>query len=115
MAPYFHKLPFISEEHLIEVIEELERFDETKNFISYFIRNYLNRYNFKDWSVSTKSSKETITNNVVERHNNTLRKAIREQPSLDEFQNNLSILENRYYRRYWNQKKSPLVKERQIH
>ena len=68
--------PFISEEKSIEIIEEFERFDETKHFISYFVLSYLNRYNFKDKNVSTKSSKETITKHVVESHNNILRKAM---------------------------------------
>lgn len=92
MTRFFHKLPktkisgelnkivkmfpFISEEKSIEIIEEFERFDETKHFISYFVLSYLNRYNFKDKNVSTKSSKETITKHVVESHNNILRKAM---------------------------------------
>ena len=48
---------------------------------------------------------------LVESHNNILRRAIGERPSLEDFQTKLAELENRYYQRYWMQKKSQLVKE----
>lgn len=57
----------------------------------------MKHYNIYDWNISTKEDKETITNNVVESHNNTLRREIREKPSLLNFMDNLSILENKYF------------------
>lgn len=104
-------LPFISETRLHDALKELSKYEETKVFSSYFRENYIKRYKFKDWNISKKSN-EIITNNVVESHNNILRRAIGERPSLDDFQTKLAELENRYYQRYWTQKKSQLIKER---
>ena len=104
-------LPFISETRLHDALKELSKYDESKVFASYFRKNYIKRYKFKDWNVSKKSN-EIITNNVVESHNNILRKAIGERPSLEDFQTKLAELENHYYERYWMRKKTQLVNER---
>lgn len=95
-------LPFISEEKLIEVIDELFKYKQTKKFAKYFQKFYYNRYDFKDWSVYPKPKKETITNNVAESHNNVLRKRIGIKPSLETFEAKIKEIENEYYERYYN-------------
>lgn len=106
-------LPFVSEAKVNQVIKTLLKNKVTKRFARYFKKTYLGQmYSFQDWNISSKKEKETISNNVVESHNNTLRVNIGNQPSLQTFGQKLAILENIYYERYWNKKTKPLQKER---
>lgn len=105
-------LPFISVKRVYEVINELKKHNDTLKFATYFDQFVLKNYDVKDWNITTKEDKETITNNVVESHNNTLRKEIGEKPSLLNFMENLSILENKYYEGLMKQKGSANEKER---
>lgn len=100
-------LPFIPENKVIDVIQILYNFNETKKFAKYFENNYLNKYSFIDWSVYPKPRKETITNNVAESHNNILSKRIGIQPSLQKFESILVEIEKEYYYRYENRTYTP--------
>lgn len=93
-------LPFISEQRVISVIDELFKYEVTEEFARYFEFNYLNAYDFNDWSVYPKTRKETITNNVAESHNNLLGRRIGEHPSLRKFETNIKEIEQEYYYRY---------------
>lgn len=90
-------LPFISEKKVHEVINELYMYNETKAFAKYFDKNYLTIYNFNDWSVYPKPQNQTITNNVVESHNNVLRQYLGKHRSLKDFEEMLSKIEDIYY------------------
>ena len=93
-------LPFIPEQKVTQVIDELYKYEETKKFAKYFEKHYLNAYDFNDWSVYPKSRKETITNNVAESHNNMLGRRIVDQPSLKTFELTIKDIEKEYYYRY---------------
>lgn len=43
-------LPFISEQEVVNVIQDLYKYDVTKKFAKYFEDNYLNKYSFDDRS-----------------------------------------------------------------
>ncbi len=93
-------LPFIPEQKVTQVIDELYTYEETKRFAKYFEKHYLNAYDFNDWSVYPKPRKETITNNVAESHNNMLGRRIGDQPSLKTFETIIKDIEKEYQYRY---------------
>lgn len=97
-------LPFISETKVINVINDLYRFEATRKFAHDFEKKILNKYAFDDWSVYSKPFKETITNNVAESHNNLLSARMGEHPSLQKFEAKLVEIEKEYYYRYENRK-----------
>lgn len=90
-------LPFISEELLSNVIDELYEYEETKKFAEYFEKNFYHIYKYEDWSVFLKPEKETISNNVAESHNNLLSRIIGYRPSLMKFETKISEIEENYY------------------
>lgn len=108
-------LPFISERRVHEVINELYTYTETKTFADYFDKNYLTIYNFEDWSVLPKPQNKTITNNVVESHNNVLRQLIGKHRSLKDFEDQLSKIEDIYFNKYKyrtrDEPNSPIIKK----
>lgn len=100
-------LPFISESLVTEVIDELYKHKETQKFAVYFQDEYLDTFDFTDWNVSNKPSKDIITNNVAESHNNLLKRFIGSKPSLQQFEINIKKIENDYYNRYETKRFTP--------
>ena len=89
---------------MINVINDLYRFEATREFSHDFEKNILNKYAFDDWSMYSKPFKETITNNVAESHNNLLSARMGEYPSLQNFEAKLVEIEKEYYYRYKKRK-----------
>ena len=102
-----YMLPFISEESVVNAIDNLYQYKETAKFARYFEKEYLNKFQFNHWSVYPKPEKETITNNVVESHNNLLSHRIGDGPSLKTFQTRLAEIENEYFVKYKRSVREP--------
>ena len=93
-------LPFISEEMLNDAFDVMKSYPEMTHFVDYFTNTYLKSYNFEDWSVYNKPSHVVITNNVVESHNNLLKRRLGNQPSLQQFEVTISEIEDDFKRKY---------------
>lgn len=90
--------PFIEHRKVYSAIEILNGFSQAKEFASYFKETYLKKYSIEDWSTVGKIDKINITNNIVERHNRKLNSLFAHlHPTLDEFQQQISMLENEYF------------------
>lgn len=97
--------PFIEHRKVYSAIEILKGFSQTKEFAKYFKDTYLTKYSIEDWSTFGKIDTLNITNNIVERHNRKLNSLFAHpHPTLDEFQQQIAILENEYFNMYDNSK-----------
>lgn len=93
-------LPFINQELVYMVMDEFLQHEITDKFGKYFETNYLNKYDFNDWSVYNKPQQITITNNVAESHNRVLKDNIGHKPSLQKFEIIIQEIENNIYNKY---------------
>ena len=92
-----YQLPFIPLEMVNEVITELYKHSETRNFALYFEKNFINNYDFEEWNCYNKPNKQTITNNFAESINSTLNDKIKKGPTFEEFELGLVEVENEYF------------------
>lgn len=92
--------PFISKRLLENVILELSYEPETRDFANYFQNNYISKFDFDDWNVYSKPQMKIISNNVVESHNKKLGLKIGKHPSLEQFEDRISEIEQEYYSKY---------------
>lgn len=81
-------------------MDEFLQHEITEKFGKYFETNYLNKYDFNDWSVYNKPQQITITNNVAESHNRVLKDNIGHKPSLQKFETIIQEIENDIYNKY---------------
>ncbi len=93
-------LPFMPQKLVEDAFEVMQTYKEIERFVDYFNKNYLKMYDFEDWSVYGKPSKVVITNNVVESHNNQLKRIIGPDPSLQKFEIKIQEIEDDIERRY---------------
>lgn len=89
-------LPFIPYAMVTYAINEMYKYDVTRQFAEYFEKDFMVTYEFDDWNCSNKTDDQTITNNAVESHNRVLKDKIGNDPSFEEFVTGIKEVEDYY-------------------